>query len=660
MKKVKKFLSLAIAAGMCFGLFAKESPQLLSLKQQITVEKVPGISDDILSGVDISSLADIEKAGGVYYGTDGKEADLFDLLKENGVNCVRLRVWNNPTYAEDVKDAEGKVIAKKGQPIGGGNNSVETDLDLAVRAKKAGMKLLIDFHYSDSWADPGKQNISQDWAKYDEDKLNEAVEKFTKDSIKKFIKAGARPDMVQIGNELNNGFMWPIGKIWAIGDEKVGGMDSFIRLLKSASAGVRDAQGKGDKIKIVVHLANGGNNDLYRSIFDPIKEARLDYDVIGLSFYTYWHGTFDELKANMDDLSKRYGKELAVVETAYGFTSEDGDDQGNVFMLYSDDAHGYRASVQGQATAIRDCIATVASVKGGIGVFYWEPAWIPVKGAGLSTTEGDTWENQAMFDFRGRALPSLAVWNLVKGKGEYKNVWGGTATNTTPGYKKQIYALADTIKVDTTPGKAPELPSKIKVVYDDDSEGLVAVKWEKHDWSSEKNLGIKTISGTIDGTDFIPKADVEITNALNLIPDSSWESGKLGIWKLNGSSTACFVENNKSNARTGKWTYKYWLATGFKSILSTNMTNLKDGTYKLSVWAMGGGGENSIRLFVSDFDGTKNQKSTKIVNTGWRNWKQYTVEFNVVGGKATLGIYLDTNAGNWGNFDDVELVRIGD
>ena len=648
----KSLIALCLMVCVTF-VFADNSADL-AVKQNILVEPVKGLSDDFIKGVDISSLADIEKAGGKYYNAQGKEADIFEILKENGVNWVRLRIWNNPTYAEDLYDAYGNLIAKKGEAYGGGNNSVEVDIPLAVRAKKAGLKLLLDFHYSDTWADPGKQNMPQDWVGLNENKLNAAVEKYTKESLEAFIKAGARPDMVQIGNELNNGFMWPYGKIWGDAGEKVGGMDGFITLLKSAAKGVRSAQGNGEKIKIAIHLADGGNNGLYRSIFDPIKSAKLDYDVIGLSYYSYWHGTLTELKSNMTDLQKRYGKELIVMETAYAFTPDDGDDQGNVFQVYSNEKEGYIPSVQGQATAIRDVIKTVASVKNGTGVFYWEPAWIPVEGAGLSATEGCTWENQSMFDFEGRALPSLAVWNLVSGKGEVSNVWGGSAKN---GSGFVPYTMADELKLTTKPGIAPQLPTLVKLVFTNDAENLSFVTWEKYDWSKAKKGEVVELKGKITGSSYVPVAKVVISTRENLVTDYSFESGTLGEWKLNGSSTACFVESNKGNSHTGNWTYKYWLGKGFKSILTRDFTNLKNGTYVFSLWAMGGGGENNIMIFATGHDSSNKAKQvqTKVVNTGWQNWVQYEVEVPVTSGQATIGIYLDTNPGNWGNFDDVEF-----
>ena len=259
-----------------------------------------------------------------------------------------------------------------------------------------------------------------------------------------------------------------------------------------------------------------------------------------------------------------------------------------------------------------------------------------------------------MFDYEGRALPSLAVWNLVYGnnRGQVTNVWGGSAKN---GSGFVPYDLADPIKITTMPGVAPILPKMIKVVYTNDKENSVIASWEKHDWAAEKTPRTMTIQAGLSGSDFKVPAEIEISSRINLMEDNSFESGKLGKWKLNGSDTACFVENNKSNSHTGKWTYKYWLGTGFKSVLTQEFKNLENGTYVVTLWAMGGGGENDIRLLAANFDGSKKQISTHIENTGWLAWKKYRIEVPVTKNQMTIGIYLDTNAGNWGNFDDVEF-----
>lgn len=650
-------LAFAALAPVC----AARAPAVEAVSQRIVVAPVAGLPDDFMRGVDISMLSDVEAAGGVYYNSRGEKTDLFDILRESGVNWIRLRVWNNPTYACDVRDADGTVIARKGDAYGGGNNSVATDLALARRAKDAGFKVLLDFHYSDTWADPGKQPMPQDWAGLSARRLNAAVKRFTRDSIEQFVAAGATPDAVQIGNELNNGFLWPHGKIWGAAGERVGGFKGFTALLSSASRGVRAANG-GDGIKIVIHLADGGKNDLYRTVFDQVTRAKVDYDIIGLSFYTYWHGGVADLRSNLEDLSKRYGKPLVVVETAYAFTEENGDDAGNVFKTYSDEEHGYVPSVQGQATAVRDVIAAVASVRGGAGVFYWEPAWIPVRGAGLSATEGNTWENQAMFDFAGRALPSLAVWGLVSGDcAVEQNAWGGSAISAD-GASFMPYALAEPLVLSVRPGETPALPSAVKVVYRDDSERLCAVNWQARDWSAE-GAGTVTVTGTLvdaatDG--FTPVATVVLSDRVNVLVDGSFESGTFGAWHFSGPRAACFMEQNKGNAHSGRHSYKYWLESGFQSVLTQEVIGIPDGTYELSIWAMGGGGDKDICLFAADFDGTERQLAAEITNTGWNDWHQYTLTVPVTSGKVTVGISLETAPGCWGNFDDVELVKVSD
>ncbi len=657
MKKCISAAAALVLAATAFPAFAAVGAKASeAVSQKILVEKVDGISDDFMRGVDISMIDQIEKTGGKFYNAQGREADIFEILKENGVNYVRIRLWNNPTYENDVKDVNGKVIAKKGEKMGGGDNTIETDLRIAKRIKAAGLKFMLDFHYSDFWADPGKQKMPQDWKNLSAKQLEAEVEKFTRETIDRFTKEGATPDSVQIGNELNSGFMWPIGQTWSEDPKaKIGGMKQFVRLLDRASKGVRGAK-NGDKIKIVIHLADGGKQDLYKYVFDNVKKAKIDYDIIGLSFYPYWHGSMDDLKANLEFISKRYGKEMAVVETAYAFTEENGDAQGNVFQVYSDEAHGYVPSVQGQASELRDIIATVASVKGGIGVFYWEADAILTKGANLSATEGNTWENQALFSFDGKVLPSLAVYNLVGGKGEVENAWGGSAKN---GSNFSPYALAEELEFTVLPGETPSLPQKIKVIYTNDSEGLVDVKWDSIDWKNQK-VGKVSVNGLISGVSFVAKATVTVTDKVNVLEDPSFESGKLGAWKLNGPGAACFMENNKGNAHTGKWTYKYWLDKGFQSVLTQDVSGLSDGTYELSVWAMGGGGENNIRLFAANYGNGKKQITSKITNTGWNEWKQYKIRVPVKGGKATVGIYLDAKPDCWGNFDDIEFIKVSD
>lgn len=373
----------------------------------IEVEPIAGLSNDFIMGMDVSMLKQIEENGGKYY-EKRVEKDALEILKEHGINYIRLRLWNDP---------EG---------LGGGNCDIETVTDLAVRAKNLNMKVFLDFHYSDFWADPDKQNKPAAWESLSFPELVQAVYDFTYNSLQTMADVGALPDMVQVGNELNGGMLWPDGKTWGDG---AGGFDQFAELLQSGLDAVDAvAADNSTEIKTVVHLADGGNNGLYTWFFDELDARGVtDFDVIGLSYYPYWHGTFEELASNLNDISQRYDKEVAVVETGYAYTLENGDDLENIVTqeqidlvdeFDGNDDNDYPASIQSQADVIRKVIEIVNNVPNnkGLGIFYWEGDWIPVEGAGWKTGEGNGWENQAMFDFEGNVLPSLDVFNKVYGE----------------------------------------------------------------------------------------------------------------------------------------------------------------------------------------------------------------------------------------------------
>ena len=203
-------------------------------------------------------------------------------------------------------------------------------------------------------------------------------------------------------------------------------------------------------------------------------------------------------------------------------------------------------------------------------------------------------------------------------------------------------------------GSAPVLPAEVKILYTDDSLEAAPVVWDAHDFTAETQERVFTLAGRTRDGGFPVEAEISVSRKVNLVTDPSWESGTLGGWKLDGNGKYCFVENNKSNAYSGSWTYKYWWSDPFKSTLTRTFTGIPDGTYTLSLYAMGGGGENAIELFAENYGGPR--VSAEVVNTGWKVWKQYTVSgIEVRGGKCTIGISIDANGGNWGNFDDVEF-----
>ena len=394
--------SLLVAAMLATGLTMMAPSVLAAETVQIQPVKVAA---DFIKGADVSMLAEVEKHGGKFFDEHGNPQDAMAILKENGFNYIRLRLWVDP------KDADGK-------PYGGGNNDLVTTIALAQRAKANGMKFLLDYHYSDFWTDPARQNKPKAWTNMNIDQLTEAVYQHTKTTMDAFAKAGVLPDMVQVGNEINGGMLWPEGKSWG----QNGG--EFDRLAGLLNAGIKPVKEHGDQIKIMLHLAEGTKNDTFIWWFDEITKRKVPFDIIGLSYYIYWNGPMNALQYNMDDISKRYNKDLIVVEAAYGYTTANCDNAENNFTSKEADDAGYPATVQGQANYLHDLLQVVTKVPEGRGkgVFYWEPAWLPTPGATWATKAGmkynsDDWkegnarENQSLFDCQGKVLPSIKAFN---------------------------------------------------------------------------------------------------------------------------------------------------------------------------------------------------------------------------------------------------------
>ena len=364
-------------------------------------------------GADISTLDELEKKGVCFY-DGGQKGDLFDILKRYGVNMIRLRIWNDP-YDED------------GAPYGGGTNDFAATERLARRAIEHGMEVLLDFHYSDFWADPGKQFPPKAWRDLSLEKLETEVYRYTYGVVSCLVKNGLRPAMVQVGNEITNGLLWDAGKLPVSEDnEHFAPSENFgntARLLQSGIKAVREAD---NSINIMLHLDFGGNNELYRNWFDQVIEHRLDFDTIGLSYYPFWHRTLDDLTFNMNDISARYSKDVLVVETAYGYTLEkpSGDKaalEDSVFKDY----HPYPITPEGQRDFLIELAKRIQNVPNerGRGFVYWEPAWVPrstwATKAGMryilhEGEEGSGWGNQALFDFAGNTLPAWEAFKKVE------------------------------------------------------------------------------------------------------------------------------------------------------------------------------------------------------------------------------------------------------
>ncbi|MEV6200097.1 arabinogalactan endo-1,4-beta-galactosidase [Streptomyces sp. NPDC051771] len=334
-----------------------------------------------VKGVDLSALKKNEDFGATYKNASGTAGDPVALLKGAGANYGRLKVWVNPA---DGYNTKAQVLAT------------------AKRIKAQGMKLLVDFHYSDIWADPGAQTKPAAWAGHSYTQLKTDVYNHTYDVLNALKAQGTTADMVQIGNEINTGMLWPEGST-----------SNWTQLAGLLNSGISAAKAVSSSTQIALHLANGGDNTLYRTWFDNATAQGVSYDVIALSFYGYWHGALSSLQANLDDISARYGKKVMVAETAYPFRLDSKDAHENIIDLSSELISGYPASSAGQSAWLRDVMNVVEAVPSGrgLGVVYWEPAWTAVTGNGWDPTDpssGNAWENQALFDYDSRLLPAAA------------------------------------------------------------------------------------------------------------------------------------------------------------------------------------------------------------------------------------------------------------
>ncbi len=436
--KLHGIISAVCAAALlaCSAVFPGAANATAPYKDSIEVEKIEFQREDFIRGMDVSSVISLENAGVTFKTETGETGDIFKILSDSGVNYIRVRVWNDP-------------YDSSGNGYGGGNSDLDKAKQIGRRAAQNGMKLLVDFHYSDFWADPSKQKEPKAWAGISAAQKRTRLYNYTLNSLQELRTAGADIGMVQIGNETTSGIAGAYtnserAALYKKGAEAVRAFDS--------------------SVKVALHFTDPQNTSTMQWFADYLAQYNVDYDVFATSYYPCWHGSLSNLTAVLNYVADTYGKETMVAETSYPYTLEDTDGHGNTISYWNNNSGDnmlWDFTPQGQADEVRAVMNAVNNVHRGkgLGVFYWEGAWITVgditgKSGSAYTAQWNSnhllWEqygcgwassysadydpddagqyyggsavdNQAFFDAQGRALPSLRV---------FRNVCAGSVTDT--------------------------------------------------------------------------------------------------------------------------------------------------------------------------------------------------------------------------------------
>lgn len=626
------------------------------VEADVNIEAIAGLPDDFKMGVDISSLPAELESGVVYHDFAGNEitdiAGFCALLKDCGVTHVRVRVWNDPFDAE-------------GHGYGGGNNTADTAVAIAQGCADAGLAMLVDFHGSDFWADPAKQMAPKAWQDYTLAQKADALRAFITQTLDAIAQTGAAVEMVQVGNETNNGF---------VGESDPAAMCT---LFKAGIEAVKEAGAQA-----VIHVTDPNKGTLVNWA-KTLQEQGVGYDILATSYYPAYHGTLENLTDQLRQVREDYGKQVLVVESSYPYTIQDTDSGGQT-VLEGDDLN-WPFTPQGQATYLRELMAA-ANEGGAIGFFYWEPAWITV-GDMTGLTEADaqaqlaanrkTWEehgsgwassyaaeydpedagqfyggsamdNQAFFDAAGNPLPALRIWQYVR-----------TGAFT----KKIILEEVKTAAVSCAVGSALTMPETVDVVYNNGTRAEPVV------WNEAERIAVDTaapgeytvtgvVSLTQETADGATQADtyaIVTVQAENLIPDADAASfEKPDGFVLEGEGL--FDLPDGETPYEGESCLHWWHEQAQKSTVTyQGPITLSAGTYEASVMAQGMAGDK-VTLEVLDADGNVLATGEPAVMADWQNWQQAKVTFTLPGEtNVQLRLVIEMQAGGWGTCDCLSI-----
>lgn len=636
----------------------------------IAVTKVNKLSSDFIMGMDISSMISELESGVVYRDYDGNELatldDICRFIKEQGINHIRVRVWNNPYDAN-------------GNGYGGGNNDVAKAKEFADACRNARLKMLVDFHCSDLWTDPSKQQEPKAWKGYTLEQKKEALNTYITESLNTIDPSKDVVDMVQVGNETTGGF---------IGETNVSNMCVLF------SAGAAGVETYNPDVKVVIHVESPHKRTMV-TWAENLQDNNVNYDILATSYYPYWHGTLDNLKQQFETVKNTYCKDVMVAETSYAYTLEDSDGHANTVRVGNNDNGADTTepfTEQGQATAIRNLINTVNEA-GGLGVYYWEPAWLTVGntkgltgdaynaqvkenqekwekyGSGWASSYaneydskdagkwygGSAVDNEAMFYPDGTATPALHVWNYVK---------TGAVSNlvSVEGFDS---ALTQTI----TAGSDFTLPDSVEVTYSDSKTPVAeAVTWDeasvkKADMSKP---GTYQISGTVSLSKEITrgaykgKTSVDVTLTLqvkyaNLITNKEaveFDSGE--YFTVDGTTFKGIpsAENAKSGKNSMGW---YGASAANGSVTYKKAITLEKGTYTLEAYAQGAQSDVTMQILNAEDDSVLFTGEATAM-TAWGDWHTPKVTFTLDKTKSVkLRVCVEHEDGGWGAVDVLYL-----
>ena len=365
-------------------------------------------------GVDLSTWDELEALHPTLT-YKGKIVEPFSFFSEHShIKIVRLRIWVDP-YDD------------KGNPYGGGTNDLECTLRLARKAKEAGMAILLDFHYSDFWVDPSRQKLPKSWEGLSFLEIQEKVYSYTKEVLLKMKEEGIEVEATQIGNEITHGMIYPFGQLdLEYSEENGGGFKGFVKLFNQGAKATKEIY---HNAKTVLHLEHSGSTDMQQWFLDSVLEEGINFDVVGESYYPYWHGPFKDFKENISNIKNRYHKEVWVVEMGYEFAPFKLEGHHTYFEMVGpefevgniDGRIPFVGTKVGQAEYLKYFMNICYEV-GVDAIFYWEPAWVEMPGNGWAKDAGqiycglepveafNDWANETLFDFDGVGNDALEIF----------------------------------------------------------------------------------------------------------------------------------------------------------------------------------------------------------------------------------------------------------